>query len=299
WTELAATNTNIKSEKTLFPIKSVMEGTPSFVEFNRPFHYADAAPASSSVASTSATASAPVLALQETPKATLPRRRANLTAVQRRELERMFELQKYPDYRELELLSRTIGIPYRKVLIWFKNRRAKDRRVRKVDYGPHDFIASSAASAAAAAAAAAASGPSYFQSPKSPMQLQQHYQQHHQHLQQQQQQPQSYFSYYGSTSFQNPQPPGSSYLHQQPGMFASPPTPEFSTASPSNLAPAASFLAPFSHQNSACLASGEWPLPHQSSQSQQPQQHQPRVRYIADFIAENNSSTPMMQSRMP
>uniref|UniRef100_A0A1I8F399 Homeobox domain-containing protein n=1 Tax=Macrostomum lignano TaxID=282301 RepID=A0A1I8F399_9PLAT len=156
-----------------------MEGTPSFVQFNRPFHYADAAPASSSVASTSATASAPVLALQETPKATLPRRRANLTAVQRRELERMFELQKYPDYRELELLSRTIGIPYRKVLIWFKNRRAKDRRVRKVDYGPHDFIASSAASAAAAAAAAAASGPSYFQSPKSPMQLQQHYQQQH------------------------------------------------------------------------------------------------------------------------
>ncbi|PAA53427.1 hypothetical protein BOX15_Mlig008550g6 [Macrostomum lignano] len=59
--------------------------------------------------------------------------RTNLTEEQKVELEKVFVKSKYPDYPVVDELSRLVGLPYKKVLVWFKNRRAKEKRTHKAD----------------------------------------------------------------------------------------------------------------------------------------------------------------------
>lgn len=62
------------------------------------------------------------------------RQRTQFSKYQLNELEKLFQMTRYPDIYCREDLSSRIAIPESRIQVWFKNRRSKIRKDEKFDY---------------------------------------------------------------------------------------------------------------------------------------------------------------------
>ena len=62
------------------------------------------------------------------------RQRTQFSKYQLNELEKLFQMTRYPDIYCREDLSVRIAIPESRIQVWFKNRRSKIRKDEKYDY---------------------------------------------------------------------------------------------------------------------------------------------------------------------
>ena len=73
------------------------------------------------------------------------RQRTQFSKYQLNELEKLFQMTRYPDIYCREDLSSRISIPESRIQVWFKNRRSKIRKDEKYDYQVLDTSGSAAA----------------------------------------------------------------------------------------------------------------------------------------------------------
>lgn len=62
------------------------------------------------------------------------RQRTQFSKLQLNELEKLFQMTRYPDIYCREDLSARISIPESRIQVWFKNRRSKIRKDEKCEY---------------------------------------------------------------------------------------------------------------------------------------------------------------------